>query len=652
MAVSGGDIRAGRAFVELYVKNSALMKGLAEAQKRLRDFGNGIAVVGKWMMGLGTAAIAPFVAMAARFEHTGSALNDMSARTGMTTEALSELGYAAGQTGAEMEDVETAVRKMQKAIGDAAEGGEAGTKALSHLGLTIGELRGLSPDKQFELIASRLAAIKDPTQQAAAAMEIFGKTGTKLLPMISDLKALRERAQELGLVMSGENAAAADALGDALNDLKKTILGAGNGIMASLAPALTQFVRAATNAVLQVKQWATDNAGLIITVMKVAAGVAAAGAGLFIFGKAIMGVGAILGGLHSFIIWAVGGVQLLIGVLGMTISPALAIGVAITAIGAALIYLARNTAPVQAVGNAIAVFADGIRGMVKTAVGDVMTAWGGITDALAAGDIGAAIKVVTATITLEWTRVTTWLQETWQGFLVVWSNITTSIAGFMIDATAAIKSAWYSMMGYLTKLWEHWKTSTFEEGLADWLAPLFAKMQGVSVEDTRKALHEDFARARQAQPQRDQEIDAQTSKEKERIEADRKAQQKNLAEDKRASDDARAAAIAAKQKELDDAIKARDDAVAAAKESRRKAEADQGGGTKPAFQPPEIDLEGLKAAKAATTVTFSASAAMGMGGGIQERIARACERTFKFVGEQTTVLKNIEKNQVPLVMKG
>jgi len=649
MAVSGGDIRAGRAFVEMYVKNSALMKGLADAQKRLRDFGNGIAVVGKWMMGLGTAAIAPFVAMAARFEHTGSALNDMSARTGMTTEALSELGYAAGQTGAEMEDVETAVRKMQKAIGDAAEGGEAGTKALAHLGVTIDELRGLSPDKQFEVIASRLAAIKDPTQQAAAAMEIFGKTGTKLLPMISDLKALRERAQELGLVMSGENAAAADALGDALDDLKKTVLGAGNGIMASLAPALTQFVRAATNAVLQVKQWATDNAGLIITVMKVAAGVAAAGAGLFVFGKAIMGVGALLGGLHSFIMWAAGGVQLLIGILGMTISPALAIGVAITAIGAALIYLARNTAPVQAVGNAIAGFADGIRAMISTVVGDVMTAWGGITDALAAGDIRAAIKVVTATITLEWTRVTTWLQETWQGFLSIWSGITNKIASFMLDAVAAIKSAWAGAMTSMANMWDEWSATLYRSPI---YRAITTKAVGLVMgDDFAKQMDQVMQDEAKATPQRVANRNAGLVAERGQIEADRQAQQKNLAEDKRASDDARAAAIAAKQKELDDAIKARDAAVAAAKESQKKAEEGQGGTNKPVFEPP--DLEGLKAAKAAaTTVTFSASAAMGMGGGVQERIARACEKTFKFIGDQTTVLKNIEKNQVPLTMKG
>jgi len=649
MAVSGGDIRAGRAFVEMYVKNSALMKGLADAQKRLRDFGNGIAVVGKWMMGLGTAAIAPFVAMAARFEHTGSALNDMSARTGMTTEALSELGYAAGQTGAEMEDVETAVRKMQKAIGDAAEGGEAGTKALAHLGVTIDELRGLSPDKQFEVIASRLAAIKDPTQQAAAAMEIFGKTGTKLLPMISDLKALRERAQELGRVMSGENAAAADALGDALDDLKKTVLGAGNGIMASLAPALTQFVRAATNAVLQVKQWATDNAGLIITVMKVAAGVAAAGAGLFVFGKAIMGVGALLGGLHSFIMWAAGGVQLLIGILGMTISPALAIGVAITAIGAALIYLARNTAPVQAVGNAIAGFADGIRAMISTVVGDVMTAWGGITDALAAGDIRAAIKVVTATITLEWTRVTTWLQETWQGFLSIWSGITNKIASFMLDAVAAIKSAWAGAMTSMANMWDEWSATLYRSPI---YRAITTKAVGLVMgDDFAKQMDQVMQDEAKATPQRVANRNAGLVAERGQIEADRQAQQKNLAEDKRASDDARAAAIAAKQKELDDAIKARDAAVAAAKESQKKAEEGQGGTNKPVFEPP--DLEGLKAAKAAaTTVTFSASAAMGMGGGVQERIARACEKTFKFIGDQTTVLKNIEKNQVPLTMKG
>ena len=44
----------------------------------------------------------------------GSDLLDMSQRTGVSVEALSELGFAAEQSGADMETLEAGLRKMQK----------------------------------------------------------------------------------------------------------------------------------------------------------------------------------------------------------------------------------------------------------------------------------------------------------------------------------------------------------------------------------------------------------------------------------------------------------------------------------------------------------------------------------------------------------
>ncbi len=633
---SGGDIRAGKAFVELYVKNSALMKGLAEAQKRLRDFGNGISVVGKWMMGLGTAAIAPLALMAKRFESTGSALNDMSARTGVAVESLSEFSYAADQTGTNLETVESGVKKMQKAIGAATDG-------------PLKDLQGMKPEDQFAAVARTLNAIEDPGERAAKAMEIFGKSGTALLPMIADLENLQANARRLGLVMSTEDAAAADAFGDALGDLKSVILNVGNGLIAKLAPSLTAFVEAAANATVQVKTWMTDNAELIATIFKIIAGVAVAGAGIFVFGKAIAGVGAIIGGFHSFILWAAGGLQMLVSVLGMAISPALLIGAALVAAGAGLVYLARNTAVVQAVGDAIAEFAAGVSEMVKTVASDAATAWDGITAALSAGDIGAAVKVVTTTAKLEWARLTTWLGETWQGFLSIWSGITNKIASFMLDAVAAIRSAWAGAMTTMANMWDTWTATLYSSPI---YRAITTKAVGLVMgDDFAKQMDQVMQDEAKASPKRIEDRNAGLASERSGIEADRLGQQKALAQDKRASDDEKAKKIAAIQKELRDAEKARDSAVGAAKDAGASFASDNTRDSKK-FRLPGLDgLEGLSKASA-STVTFSASAAMGAGGSVQERIAKACERTFKFVGEQTTILRNIEKKQEPLVMKG
>jgi hypothetical protein len=95
-------VKAGSAYVELTTKNSKLMKGLADAKKRLRDFGSATRMAGLKMFGTGAAIGAPILAAAKMFASAGDQVQKMSLRTGVSTEALSTLGFAAEQSGADL----------------------------------------------------------------------------------------------------------------------------------------------------------------------------------------------------------------------------------------------------------------------------------------------------------------------------------------------------------------------------------------------------------------------------------------------------------------------------------------------------------------------------------------------------------------------
>src|SRR5579885_1790805 len=218
MAASAKNIRAGGAFVELFADDSKLVRGLRAAQKKLQAFGAVVQSLGKGLFGIGAGLGTPMATAAKLFADAGSDLVDMSQRTGASVEALSELGYAAEQSGSDLATLEGGLRKMQKAVVAAANGSDSAVATLSQLGLTAQQLQRLSPDQQFELIADRLAQIQNPAERAALAMELFGKTGTSLLPLMTNgaegIIALRQQARELGLVMSTEDAQAAEAFGD------------------------------------------------------------------------------------------------------------------------------------------------------------------------------------------------------------------------------------------------------------------------------------------------------------------------------------------------------------------------------------------------------------------------------------------------------
>src|SRR5581483_1062019 len=140
---SAQGIRAGAAYVELYTKDNRLVKGLAAAAQKLKAFGASLMGIGTQMAGLGVALLTPFLGAAKVFADMGSDLVDMSQRTGVTVEALSELGFAAEQSGADMETLEGGLRRMQKLIVEAAGGSAEARQALQRLGLTVADLKAL-----------------------------------------------------------------------------------------------------------------------------------------------------------------------------------------------------------------------------------------------------------------------------------------------------------------------------------------------------------------------------------------------------------------------------------------------------------------------------------------------------------------------------
>ena len=113
---SGSDIRAGRAFIELYLNKSLLVKGLKGIASEMKVFGAGVTSMGKQLMKAGLATTAPMLLAAKSWAESGAELYRMSQRTGMAVESLSALKFAAESTGTEFETIETGVKRMQKAI--------------------------------------------------------------------------------------------------------------------------------------------------------------------------------------------------------------------------------------------------------------------------------------------------------------------------------------------------------------------------------------------------------------------------------------------------------------------------------------------------------------------------------------------------------
>ncbi len=175
---------------------------------------------------------------------SASAVNDLSERLGVSTDAVQRWKFAADQTGSSIDDFATAMGQLQKKV---TEGGNATEEALHRLGLTIEQVRGLDPATLFETVAEAIKDVKDPTERAAVAMELFGRGGTKILPaLIEGVKELGDKAEATGNIMSGNTIKAADDLGDSFTALLGTGKNLIAGVLGPFLPALSLIAQGIT----------------------------------------------------------------------------------------------------------------------------------------------------------------------------------------------------------------------------------------------------------------------------------------------------------------------------------------------------------------------------------------------------------------------
>lgn len=280
------DVKAGRAYVELYVNRAAFVRGMNAARKQLNDFGDKIMSVGTKMAAVGGVISGVLGAATARFISFGDQLDKVSLRTGIAASSVAKLGYAAEQSGTDISTVENAIRRMSKVIDDSESGTKSASDALSRLGLKSADLLKLKPDEQFAAIAKEIGKIENPTTRAAAAMEIFGKSGTMILPMIEGIEALSKEAESLGIVPLDKDVKAAAALGDAFDRLKKTILATLFEIGAAIEPLVRKVVDFATVFGAGMVRVIRENREAILSAVKFAAQLSILAAGFIAVGVA------------------------------------------------------------------------------------------------------------------------------------------------------------------------------------------------------------------------------------------------------------------------------------------------------------------------------------------------------------------------------
>jgi hypothetical protein len=431
------DTRAGGAHIELGLKDR-LKEGLDKASAKLRSFSQSVAVAGAASAAAGVAVLTPLIAAAGRFANTADGYGTTAARAQLAASAVSELEHAARMTDVSAGGLEKGLIKLRKTVGDAAGGSKTAQDAFAALGLSWEDLAGLPLDQQLERVADAVAGIEDPSKKTAAAMDLFGKGGAELLPLLSSgaegIQAWRKEAQQLGLAMTDAEVAAGGELSDNFDRLADSSRGLSDRIGAALAPALNEIVPRIVEVVAWVSNWIRENPRVVQAVASVAAGAVA-------FGSVLTGVAAGGGVLAA----ALSGVMTVLPILGTVfaavVSPA---GLGIAALGAATVAWVKYTDSGQAAADALSSDLSSLKDTAGTTLDGIMAA-------LSSGDLSKAADILWAGLEAAWLTGVARLTEIWEGwktgFVETFAGAAIALSGIWEDTINRIANRLLELAG-------------------------------------------------------------------------------------------------------------------------------------------------------------------------------------------------------------
>jgi len=229
--------------MEIFKLVGSIMVDSAEAQNSISKTGkdaeglssklaSGVKTAGKWAAGIVAGATAVGAAMVAAAKDTAADLDVIdkaSIRMGITAESYQELAYAAELSGVSMSTMEKAAKKLE------------GT------------------DLNLDDAINQLMSIDNEAERAAAAAELFGENvAYEMTPLLQagaeGMQSMRDEANELGLVMSGDAVKSGAAMNDMFTKIDQSIATLKNSLLVELMPYVMEILQFLIDEIPKIKE--------------------------------------------------------------------------------------------------------------------------------------------------------------------------------------------------------------------------------------------------------------------------------------------------------------------------------------------------------------------------------------------------------------
>lgn len=239
-------------------------------QKALKSAEAGIASIKSAAMGLGVvfAGIgAGLFGLAKSAANAGDEIRKGAQKIGLTTDAYQKLTYAAELSDVSSEQFSMGMGLLSKKLVDAAGGGKETAATFKKLGVSFKDASGKlrAGDSVFLDIADRFQKMPDGVQKTALAMDLFGKSGKEMIPLLNGgseaIRAASDELEAFNAIIGQDATAKAEEFNDNLTRVGKFISGVKNAIGGALIPIFDDLIK-------NFIAWAKVNKDLIKTKVK------------------------------------------------------------------------------------------------------------------------------------------------------------------------------------------------------------------------------------------------------------------------------------------------------------------------------------------------------------------------------------------------
>ncbi|WP_334007221.1 phage tail tape measure C-terminal domain-containing protein [Burkholderia orbicola] len=159
-----------------------------------------------------TAAIAGTISVVhhaqKELEAYGKEFVTLSQQTGISMQHLQQWAYVTESAGLKANEAAKSLEAFEQAQNKAAHGNKQAEAAFTALGISMQQVKALSPHDALLAVADAFSKSQDGAAKAAVAQELFGQSGEQLIPTLNQgadsIRNLENEASRLGGVLSDD----------------------------------------------------------------------------------------------------------------------------------------------------------------------------------------------------------------------------------------------------------------------------------------------------------------------------------------------------------------------------------------------------------------------------------------------------------------